>query len=353
MNRFPISLALALGLGCSEQDPTAGGSAGSGGGIVDASADDAPGEASPEDAAGDPDAPAFSGPETLSETGLYSDIETRTLAPDVIEFDVRFPLWSDGADKQRYLYLPPGTTIDTSWMDVWKFPVGTKAWKEFSVGGKTLETRLLEKTFDGPDGWLMVSYLWNAAGTDATAVPLGAADVLGTSHDVPSQAQCTQCHNGVGDVLAGVGAIQLSTETGSGLLSQLVQQGKLSHPPAAEFPVPGDGVVEATLGYLHGNCGNCHNDQHFLASKRPLRLKLTVDAVTPEQTPLYQTAIGGKTNHIVDGTTIVIVPGKPLESQLWVRMNRRDEMAMPPVGSEIVDDAAVALVSDWIVGLVP
>ena len=38
----------------------------------------------------------------------------------------RYPLWSDGAEKQRYLSLPPGTQIDTSNMDDWKFPVGTR-----------------------------------------------------------------------------------------------------------------------------------------------------------------------------------------------------------------------------------
>ena len=49
-------------------------------------------------------------------------------------------LWSDGAVKRRFIYLPPGTTIDTTNMDEWVFPVGTKFWKEFSVDGRKLRT---------------------------------------------------------------------------------------------------------------------------------------------------------------------------------------------------------------------
>src|SRR5262245_20803994 len=72
-------------------------------------------------------------PQALSETGLYRDIATRGLAAGVISYDVRYELWSDGAEKQRYLYLPPGTQIDSSDMDGWRFPIGTKVWKTFST----------------------------------------------------------------------------------------------------------------------------------------------------------------------------------------------------------------------------
>ena len=48
----------------------------------------------------------------------------------------KFQLWSDSATKKRWIYLPPGSQIDTSDMDFWKFPVGTKVWKEFSAVGR-------------------------------------------------------------------------------------------------------------------------------------------------------------------------------------------------------------------------
>src|SRR5690349_2931129 len=71
-------------------------------------------------------------PMHLSETGLYEDGSSTALAEGVMPYEPRYVLWSDGADKQRWLYLPEGTTIDTSNIDGFVFPVGTKAWKEFS-----------------------------------------------------------------------------------------------------------------------------------------------------------------------------------------------------------------------------
>ena len=342
---------LSLAASCSEED---GGGSGTtlitpDGGPIDA-AHDAHHD-SPADGAADAlDATSFDGPTQLSETGLYSDILTRTLAPGVAAYDVRFPLWSDGAAKQRYLALPAGTTIDTTLIDVWQFPVGTKAWKQFTKSGKLIETRLLWKR---TDGWLMSSYLWNDAGTDAVAVPQGQPGALGTNHDVPSAEQCQTCHNNVGDVLIGVAAIQLSKESGGGFLSELMNAGSLSPPLTSEFPVPGDGTIEEALGYFHGNCGHCHNDESFVGKLRPLRLKLTVSAQTPEATPVYLTAFGADALHPILNTTKVIVPGKPNQSQLYQRMNVRDLNAMPPLGTEEVDSQAMTTIWKWISELPP
>ena len=90
-------------------------------------------------------------PPMLSATGLYVDGSTDELAPGVHPYEPRYVLWSDGADKQRYLFIPEGSQIDTADMDEWRFPVGTKVWKEFSRDGKRLETRLFWKT--EPNGW--------------------------------------------------------------------------------------------------------------------------------------------------------------------------------------------------------
>src|SRR5688500_7153848 len=75
------------------------------------------------------DAPAI--PVTLAETGLCVDAACTTIQATAREYGVQFELYSDGSRKRRWIYLPPGTTIDTSDMNHWKFPVGTKLWKEF------------------------------------------------------------------------------------------------------------------------------------------------------------------------------------------------------------------------------
>jgi hypothetical protein len=69
-------------------------------------------------------------PSELRCTGLYGDWATRTIASDVEYYDPGYKLWSDGAVKRRWIRLPPQTQIDTTDMEDWQFPVGTKIWKE-------------------------------------------------------------------------------------------------------------------------------------------------------------------------------------------------------------------------------
>src|SRR5262245_24612738 len=48
----------------------------------------------------------------LSQVGLYRDILSKTISTRSIAFTPVFPLWSDGSEKQRWLIVPPGRTID-------------------------------------------------------------------------------------------------------------------------------------------------------------------------------------------------------------------------------------------------
>lgn len=302
------------------------------------------------------DASSFDGPSRLSLTGLYADVATGALAAGVRPYVVRYPLWSDGADKQRWLFVPAGATIDTSDLDQWRFPVGTKAWKEFRVGGRRVETRFLWKNRDGEgsDAWLLVSYLWRDDGSDADAVPSGVVGlgVGATSYDVPDRDACVQCHGGIRDVLIGVSAFQLSAPDGHGDLSKLAADGLLSHPPTSEPRVPGTGVVQDALGYLHGNCGQCHNDTSMLASLRALRLRLRVADTTPESTPTYTTAIDAPMAHTwPGGPTVAIAPGNPAGSQLLFRMQTTTAYRMPPLATKVADTKAVETIRTWIASL--
>src|SRR5262245_59299053 len=88
-------------------------------------------------------------PERLTQTGLYAAGTTEDIAPDVHFFRPRFELWSDGALKRRFIWLPPGAQVDTSDMDSWQLPVGTKLWKEFTRDDVRVETRLLQRQAHG------------------------------------------------------------------------------------------------------------------------------------------------------------------------------------------------------------
>ena len=298
-----------------------------------------------------PDAGA-TGPALLSETGLYADIKTRTLAPGVFAYSVRFPLWSDAADKARYMWLPPGARIDTAAMDEWTFPEGTRAWKEFRVDGKLVETRVLWKRAarEGGSAWWMMAYAWRPDGSDADATVSGVPAAQGTSHDVPSQASCGPCHDDVRDALAGGGAIQLS----EGLtLAKWAAEGRFTTTPPVDVTPPGAGAVQAALGYLHGNCGHCHNERApRLSTQSPMRLRLLVGERDPKLTQIHRTTVDVKMQHVFPpDITVAVAPGRPEKSELWVRMGLRDVNSMPPLGTKVVDDTGRAAVREWILGL--
>lgn len=328
--------SLCLLVACDGSTPADAGAA-----TVDAGAD--AGVDGGTDAGTDAGPPLPAPPPTLSAAGLFTSGASGALAPGVRSYDVRHPLWTDGAEKRRHLVLPTGTVIDTTDPDHWAFPEGTRIFKEFLVDGRPIETRMLWKT--GPDvaSWVYVAYRYREDGTDADAIPDGEADARGTMHDVPSTADCRGCHRGGADFVLGVGAMQLDR----GTFDAWISEGIL--PPATVFgEPPGDEVARAALGYLHGNCGHCHNDLHPLATNRSLRLFLPVGIIDPWTAPAWDTGANVTASHDIEGATAIIEVGDPARSQLWVRMGLRDDRAMPPLGTEVVDDPARDAIAAWI-----
>ena len=93
---------------------------------------------------------------TLLDTCLCEGPACDVVQSGIKAYEPQFELYSDGATKRRWIWLPPDTKIDSSDMDFWQFPVGTKLWKEFSWG-RSVETRFLEVT---PQGWRYAAYQW-------------------------------------------------------------------------------------------------------------------------------------------------------------------------------------------------
>jgi hypothetical protein len=284
-------------------------------------------------------------PQLLSATGLFTSLSPEAYGDGVIGFRPQFALWSDGADKRRWVRLPPGSTIDTSDMDSWVFPVGARFWKEFRRDGVRVETRLLEKR---DDGWVGVAYLWNEDQSDARQVPFGAIDALGTPHDVPASGECVACHGGRRSGVLGFSAIQLSITAAPDELDLQIlgERGLLSDAPARAFEVPGSSVQRAALGYLHANCGHCHNHARpdtngarCFDPQNELEFQLSVSSLgSPEETGTYKSAVGS-----------VIEPGDPDGSRLVSLVSHRgfgDQM--PPLATERIDPDALALLRTWI-----
>ena len=111
------------------------------------------------------------------------------------------------------------------------------------------------------------------------------------------------------------------------------------------------------MGFLHGNCSNCHNPQGPAASSG-LDTRHTVAATREEEEPAYRTAVNQFTLVFnIPGTNLGvdsfrILGGSPDQSAVLFRMNSRGGFnQMPPFGTKVVDQESVALVADWIRGL--
>lgn len=295
-------------------------------------------------------------PRLLSQTGLYAApgvVAARNLA-----YAPQYPLWTDGATKARWIHLP--MAIDGRDETGWVFPVGTKAWKEFAFGGRKVETRLLWKT--GPGTWVFASYAWNEAQTDAVLVPEGglpdAAEVApGLRHGIPSRTDCRDCHGQERVEVLGFTALQLSPDRDPGALhaeplrpgmitlKDLVSRGLLrgARPDLLTRPprIGGDPATRTALGYLQANCATCHRaDRPIPGVDLDLRpghaLRTTLDQ--PGGYPLPD-----------QPEARLISPGHPERSTLLHRMGSRDPIAqMPPLGTVLVDRAAVVHVRHWI-----
>ena len=299
-------------------------------------------------------------PRLLSLTGLYTDISTKTVHPAYDIYTPRYQLWSDGADKRRYVYIPECQPIDNSDPDNWQVPVGTRFFKEFSVNGKRVETRIMQRLGTGPRDWAFASYRWTEDEGEAIIVPPdGLENANGTAHDIPSRVACTQCHGGYayggGRPSRGLGfsAIQLSHDGDDLTVAKLAAAGRFRESPVLPYTVPGDAVTQHALGYLHANCGNCHNESVDGVPQVDLNLWLDRDQTTVEETGAYLTAVERYNTLFNDQhVTARVASGDPDSSSLYYRMNQRNNNAqMPPIATEVVDQEGLDLVRAWIESL--
>jgi hypothetical protein len=308
-------------------------------------------------------------PPTLQETGLYADFATLQVDHAHLAFAPQYPLWSDGATKRRWISLPPGTAIDGSNPDTWIFPVGTRFWKEFSFNGQRVETRFLERRADGQ--WLYAAYAWSSYGREAQLVPArgkrGAYPLAGgRSHTIPGVLDCKACHQGGPSEVLGFSTLQLSPERDPGALHAelwpdpgvdlryLVDRGLLVGLPEALLKTPPripalSATERAALGYMHGNCGHCHNDQGSLQN---IGLILRHSVRTADQSALA-TIVGHPVKKPAPGQSadavLRVEPGHPERSGLMQRVSSRyPALQMPPLGTELIDDEAVSLLYRWI-----
>lgn len=314
-------------------------------------------------------------PPTLTQTGAFTDLTTLTPHPGLIPFTVNAPLWSDHAVKRRWVAVPDGTTVGFDTTDPWDFPVGSVTVKHFDLPVddddptdlQRLETRFIVKT--GNDSWYGVTYVWRADGSEADLLAAGGTTAfydVATSGggmrqqrwDFPSRSDCLTCHNSNAGFSLGLKTRQLNGDftypdngvtdnqlrswNHVGLFDQHVSDTSLSILQRLVHLNDSEATLERrSRSMLDVNCTHCHQpggpghgdmDTRF---STPLPEQFIIDGPV-------QDGLG------IEGARIV-APRDPHRSILFHRTGLRgDAEQMPPVGSNLVDEVAIAVLRDWI-----
>ena len=299
-------------------------------------------------------------PQLLSETGCVDPLDPTQVVEGAIPYGINTPFWTDGADKSRWMALPPDGTIETGEDGDLHFPIGTVFIKEFSLNGRRIETRLLARHDDGE--WGGYTYVWNESETEAELLdPAGRdIDIDGQNYTLPSRQQCLFCHSEAAGRSLGLQIQQQNAEfvypsTGRSAnqlktweLIGLFNQPLPAHPddlPA--FPSIHDHSVsfsERARAYLHSNCSSCHRPGGPGRGPADFRFQplatMNICDVEPEVWDL------GIEN------AKLLAPGDPARSVIAIRAGSTEGgIAMPPIGKNRVDIDAVAVIEEYIASL--
>ena len=312
-------------------------------------------------------------PQTLTATGCFTSLKTLTPSPGLIPYDVNVPLWSDGLEKIRWIALPGTSKIKWKKEGAWELPEGSVIIKHFAYNktrgnAKTrhhVETRFLVK-YKGD--WKGYTYLWNAAQTEAFLLSGTATQkveqrdaqnkvVSSFTHEVPSRSDCLQCHTSASGRLLGLDTRQMNRNFKYGsvtdnqlrsmnyikLFEQPLPSAHGQLPAFASISDKSKSVALRARAYLHANCSFCH---------RP-GVSGTADTDLRFETPLSKTKTCNATpkENLGNASNKILVPKQPDRSTLYLRANRRDIKKMPPIGSQLIDKEAMAVLRAWIQGI--
>ncbi|MFN4145273.1 MAG: SO2930 family diheme c-type cytochrome [Runella sp.] len=313
--------------------------------------------------------------ETLSEYGFFEGkLADQKPAEGVVPYQLNTPLFSDYAEKLRFVKLPQGQSVTYNPDKVLEFPVGTAIIKTFyyphdfrrpEVGRQLIETRLL---LHEPDGWKALEYVWNDDQTEAYLEVAGDTKNVSWIHTdgkkrnlaytIPNLNQCKGCHNRDEKMTPiGPSARQLNGAMtfGEHTENQLIywkNKGILTGLPALEevpkaavWNDPNTGTVaQRARTWLDINCAHCHNDH---GPAKTSGLDLSYHETNPTRIGIHKPPVAAGRG--AGGRLYSIVPGQPDKSILVYRLDSTDpgEM-MPELGRKTTHTEGVALVREWI-----
>ncbi len=296
----------------------------------------------------------------LADYGLF-DASGRPAA-GVQPYTLNTPLFSDGAEKARFVWLPPGTRADYRASGALAFPVGTVLVKRFAFPADArapganltpIETRLL---IHRPAGWVALSYVEEAgqavlkrAGKRVAVAQIGAdGKPISIDYAVPNQNQCKTCHQS-GEAITPIGPTAGNLNDGKQLM-QWQASGRLAELPAAGVPRlarwddAGEPLEARARAYLAVNCGHCHNRAGFASNSG---LWLDPDEADPAHLGINKRPVAAGRGS--GGFSFSIAPGQPDQSILLHRMlSSEPGIMMPQFGRSLIHSEGVALIRQWI-----
>lgn len=320
-------------------------------------------------------------PAQLSELGAFTDTAGLVVSDKAVPYDL-VPFWSDGAFKQRWLFLPNDGAHDSSGEQIafspngnWAFPVGTVAMKHFELpldetdpGRRVrLETRFLVM---GDNGRVYgLTYRWRADQSDADLLTVAetASYTIDTADGgqrqqswlFPSRADCLQCHTeGAAGFLGlrthqqnrdfeypstGRTDNQLRTMNGLGMFAPALNEADIaSYPAGVQLDDITASLEDRARSWLDSNCSNCHRPE--TGNRAVFDARLT--------TPLAGQNLvwGGAIFGLGIDEPYLISPGDTSASIVYHRVLAADgdPIAMPPLAKALADFDAVNILDQWI-----
>jgi uncharacterized repeat protein (TIGR03806 family) len=317
-------------------------------------------------------------PPLLSQTGAFSDTRNLIPAKGLIPYDIVVAFWSDGAVKSRWVAVP-NEKIKYSPTGDWIFPKGTVFVKTFVLptdaadprSKRRLETRLL--VCDSAGGVYGVVYRWRPDNSDADLLSASRTETIPVKTAAgaalnqtwrnqtwyyPSRPDCLKCHNANTSGVLGVKARQMNRAFTypSGMtdneirawdrwkmFAPAVNEADLAKlPTLAAADDASRSLQDRARSYLDANCSQCH---------RPGGTVAYFDA-------RYDTPV--EKQELIDGPVLIdqgidrpriISPHDIWRSIAFMRVNTVDDIKMPPLARETIDQNGVKLLQDWILSL--
>lgn len=310
-------------------------------------------------------------PPTLAQTGAFTNLHSLTNSTQALTassgmtaYDVNVPLWSDNAEKARWFRGGTNFPITFSGEGNWSFPEGMTWVKHFDIeitngvpeSKRRLETRFLVKNESGGYG---ITYRWTSP-TNAALVPDGGLDESLTIYDggiartqvwhYPARSECLSCHSPAGGFAVGFNTAQLNLDFGTNgnQIEALSRAGYFTQPVTnvhqyrALASVTNEAVSREwrVRSYIASQCAMCHVPGGAAVS--------SWSAAVSNSTALSGIINGTLNNNLGNADARVIAPGSLTNSMLLTRIATRGTLQMPPLGTSVVDEKAVALLSAWI-----